>query len=178
MITHILADPQARRPSFGGGGAMDFDYAVAIKTGTSQGYRDAWAAAYSDRLLVTVWVGNHDWRKMVDIGGSQGAAPAAHQILDAVMPSRAPTRPWAIDFPLPDRWVTRDICPVSGKLAGPDCPDHRVEAFAPGTEPTEVCPYHVKMRLDVRNGLRAGPRCPSDFVATRPVLALPEIYHD
>src|SRR6185503_4125827 len=70
MVTHILSDPQARRPSFAAGSPLDFDYAVAIKTGTSQGYRDAWAVAYSDRLLVAVWVGNHDWRRMTSIGGA------------------------------------------------------------------------------------------------------------
>jgi membrane peptidoglycan carboxypeptidase len=55
---------------------LDFDdYAVAVKTGTSQGYRDAWAAAFSDRLLVVTWVGNHDLTRMNKISGA-AAAPA------------------------------------------------------------------------------------------------------
>ena len=64
LTTHILADPLARRPSFTPGGSLDYDEAVAVKTGTSQGHRDAWTVAYSDRLLVAAWVGNHDRRRM------------------------------------------------------------------------------------------------------------------
>ena len=44
LTAHILSDPKARRPGFPAGGPLDFDYAVAVKTGTSQGYRDAWAS--------------------------------------------------------------------------------------------------------------------------------------
>jgi penicillin-binding protein 1C len=176
MVTHILADPNARRPSFAAGSPLDFDYAVAVKTGTSQGYRDAWTVAYSDRLLVAVWVGNHDRRRMNNLGGLGAAAGVAHRIMGAVMPLRAPHREWASSFPLPAHYATRDICPLSGKLAGPECPNHRVEAFAPGAEPVETCPYHALVQLDVRNGLRAGARCPSDFVATRAMLDLPDEY--
>jgi penicillin-binding protein 1C len=79
---------------------------------------------------------------------------------------------------VPDGWVSRDICPVSGKLAGPECADHRVESFAPGSEPGDPCPYHVRVAIDARNGLLAGPRCPSDFVVTRPALNLPAEYDD
>ena len=78
MTTHLLADPEARRPGFPAGGTLDFDYAVAVKTGTSQwGHRDAWSVAFSDRLSVVVWVGNHDWRKMNAVSGVSGAAPVA-----------------------------------------------------------------------------------------------------
>jgi membrane carboxypeptidase/penicillin-binding protein PbpC len=62
-----------------------------VKTGTSQGSRDAWAVAFSDRLLVAVWVGSHDRRRMNAVTGQAGAAPIAHAILDAVMPLRTPT---------------------------------------------------------------------------------------
>ncbi|MHB8872286.1 MAG: penicillin-binding protein 1C [Myxococcaceae bacterium] len=176
LVTHILADPNARRPSFAAGSPLDFDYAVAVKTGTSQGYRDAWTVAYSDRLLVAVWVGNHDRRRMNHLGGVGAAAGVAHRIMNAVMPLRSPHREWAASFPLPEGYATRDICPLSGKLAGADCPTHRVEAFAPGTEPQEGCPYHAQVAIDLRNGLRAGPRCPSDFVQRRAMLELPEEY--
>ena len=73
LLTHILSDSLARQPSFPRGTALEYDYAVAVKTGTSQGYRDGWAVAYSDRLLVGVWVGNHDWRRMNRVGGLSGA---------------------------------------------------------------------------------------------------------
>lgn len=176
LVAHILADPQARRPGFPAGSTLDFDYAVAIKTGTSQGYRDAWASAFSDRLLVVTWVGNHDWRRMNLASGATAAAPAAHRILDEVMPLRAPHQPVALELPLPAGLVERDVCALSGRLPGPGCTHLKTEHFVPGTEPHEQCPFHVEVAVDVRNGLRAGPSCPERFVARRPMLALPETY--
>ena len=38
------------------------------------------------------------------------------------------------------------------------------------------CPYHARVRLDLRNGLRAGPGCPPRFVVARPMVALPPVY--
>lgn len=176
MVTHLISDPEARRPGFPVGGPLDFDYAVAIKTGTSQGYRDAWAVAFSDRLVVVVWVGNHDQRKMGQVSGATGAAPAVHEIMDAVMPLRAPHLAWATSFPPPTHWVPREICPLSGKLAGPQCTSTKTEFFAPGTEPGDWCPFHIDVKLDARNGLLAGPQCPAAQVIRKPMLVLPEVY--
>ncbi|MFT3709783.1 MAG: transglycosylase domain-containing protein [Archangium sp.] len=79
LVAHILADPGARRPGFPVGSSLDFDHAVSIKTGTSQGYRDAWAVAFDDRVLVVTWIGNHDWRRMNLASGATAAAPATHK---------------------------------------------------------------------------------------------------
>jgi penicillin-binding protein 1C len=176
LVTDVLSDPEARRPTFAPGSALDYPYAVAVKTGTSQGFRDAWTVAYSDRLLVAVWVGNHDLRRMNQLTGQAAAAPIAHRIMDAVMPLRAPHRPVALAFPSPPGAVTRTVCALSGRLAGKDCPHARAEAFLPGTEPTEACAWHRPVPIDVRNGLRAGPTCPRRFVAARRLLDLPARY--
>lgn len=176
LVRHILADPLARRPSFPVGSALDYPYAVAVKTGTSQGYRDAWAAAFSDRLLVVVWVGNHDWRRMRGVGGLYGSAGAVHEILEAVMPEWRPYRPVLDSFPPPAGALAIDVCPLSGRLAGPECPHRKSEWFVPGTAPTQTCPFHTPVKLDRRNGLLAGPTCPAREVVTRVMLSLPEDY--
>ena len=176
FVAQILADPEARRPSFPAGGPLDYPYAVAVKTGTSQGFRDAWTLAFSDRLVVGVWVGNHDWRRMNRLTGQRAAAGAAHAILDDVTPLRAPQRQRLASFPIPARFVGRSICALSGKLAGPDCPHAKSESFVPGTAPVERCPWHAPVPIDLRNGLRAGPGCPARFVARRPMLDLPPRY--
>lgn len=176
MTAQILADDEARRPGFPRGNPLEFDYAVASKTGTSQGYRDAWAAGFSDRLLVVVWVGNYDAARMNHISGAGGAAPAFHRILDRAMPLREPWRPLTPAFAPPATWGAREICPLSGRLAGPLCPEHRTEWFSPGTAPNDSCPYHAAVAIDVRNGLRALPTCPGRYTVTRPMLALGEEY--
>jgi len=176
LVTDILADPEARRPSFPPGGPLDYDHAVAVKTGTSQGFRDAWAIAFSDRVLVAVWVGRHDRHRMNDVTGQSGAGPIAHAVMEAVMPSLAAHRPVALAFPLPDGLPRRTVCSLSGRLAGKQCPAVRAEAFLPGTEPVDACPWHRDVAIDARNGLRAGPTCPPRHVVQKPLLDLPERY--
>lgn len=176
LLANILSDPRARRPAFPAGGPLDFDEAVAVKTGTSQGARDAWAVGYSDRLLVAVWIGNHDGRRMNQVSGASAAGAAFHAVMEGAMPLVAPHRAVATTFPAPASYVEVDVCPLSGRRAGPLCPHRKPEVFAPGTEPTGVCPFHAMVKLDVRNGLRAGPSCPKAFVSERAMLDLPATY--
>jgi len=176
LVRDILADPAARQPSFPAGSALDYEYAVATKTGTSQGFRDGWTAAVSDRLVVIVWVGNHDWRRMNNLGGLAGTAEAAHEIMDALMPLRTPHKQIAASFSLPDSHKERMVCALSGRLAGPECPHRRSESFRPGTEPHEPCDMHLRARVDKRNGLLATSTCPASVVEDRPFVKLPEMY--
>lgn len=176
LVSQILSDPSARRPGFPVGGALDFDHAVSIKTGTSQGYRDAWAVAFDDRVLVVTWIGNHDWRRMNLASGATAAAPAAHKILDAVSDARFPHIPPMMDRPLPSTLITREVCALSGGVPGPGCTHTKSEFFVPGTEPHEQCPFHIEVAIDIRNGLRAGPGCPEKYTKLQQLLALPETY--
>lgn len=172
LVLDILSDPEARQPSFPPGSPLDYDYAVATKTGTSQGFRDGWTAAVSDRLVVVVWVGNHDWRRMNTLGGLAGTAEAAHRILDALMPRRAPHRSVAQSFPAPRDGQVRTVCALSGRRHGPDCPHRRTELFRRGTEPETLCDVHVRARIDKRNGLLATAACPAHMVEEQTFLKL------
>ena len=176
LTAHILADPGARRPGFPVGGPLDFDHAVSVKTGTSQGYRDAWAVAFDDRVLVLTWIGNHDWRRMNLVSGATAAAPAAHRILDEVSPTRSPHIAPMMERPLPASLLQREVCAISGRMPGPGCTNTRSEWFIAGTEPHEPCPFHVEVAIDLRNRLRAGPSCPPEFVVHQQLLDLPETY--
>ncbi len=175
LMSNMLADPEARLPTFRRGDALEFDYGVSIKTGTSQGYRDGWAVGYSDRLLVGVWVGNHDWRRMNKVGG-MSAARILHQIMDELMLDYRVFQAVAEQPPVPEGYVARSICLTSGLLAGPHCPHHRTEYFRPGTEPVRQCSYHREVAIDMRNGLLATASCPKRFVDRKVKLSLPEKY--
>jgi penicillin-binding protein 1C len=179
LTTHILADALARRPTFPAGGPLDFDGAVAVKTGTSQGHRDAWAVAYDEKLVVAVWIGNHDWRRTDGLTGASAAAPIAHRVFEKAQELRAALRPAAerSAFALPG-FSRRTICSLSGRLASAGCPHTKEERFAPGTEPQEECAWHQPVRIDVRSGLLAGASCPARFVARRLLPALPDRYRD
>ncbi len=175
LVAHILADPVARKPTFARGNALEYDYGVAVKTGTSQGYRDGWAVAFSDRLIVGAWIGNHDWRRMNRVGGLS-AARIVRSVMDDLMARHESHRAVAEQVPSPQGYERRLVCGLSGRLAGPHCPHRRVEYFAPGSAPYASCPYHRKVRLDRRNGLLAGPACPEWALDERVMVSLPERY--
>lgn len=81
LVTSFLSDPQARLPSFPRYGPLEYPFAVAVKTGTSQNYRDAWTIAYSHRHIVGVWIGRGDASGMRGVGGVVSAARLAHAVL-------------------------------------------------------------------------------------------------
>jgi penicillin-binding protein 1C len=119
LVTLFLADPMARLPSFPRMSAVEYPFPVAVKTGTSQGYRDAWTVAYSRDYLVGVWVGRPDAGGMRNVGGSSSAARLARAILldlqgDAVDQA-------ALAFPAPAGHEAREICVGAGRGAGGSC---------------------------------------------------------
>ncbi len=88
-VTLFLADPMARLPSFARLGATEFPFPVAVKTGTSQGFRDAWVVAFTDRYIVGVWVGRPDGQPMDGLTGAQSAALIGQDILLRLYPGAA-----------------------------------------------------------------------------------------
>jgi penicillin-binding protein 1C len=81
LITLFLADPLARLPAFPRLGATEYPFPVAVKTGTSQGYRNAWTVAYTREYVVGAWVGRADGRAMDHLGGAESAAQVVRGIL-------------------------------------------------------------------------------------------------
>src|SRR3990172_3929099 len=73
QVTLFLSDPMARLPTFPRMGFNEYPFPVAVKTGTSSNYRDAWTVAYSSKFVVGVWVGRADYRPMSRMTG-YGAA--------------------------------------------------------------------------------------------------------
>ncbi len=83
-INGILSDVEARRGLFGAGvGITTFPgQDVALKTGTSNDYRDAWAIGYTPAIVVGVWAGNNDNSPMHRQGSSiLAAVPIWHDFM-------------------------------------------------------------------------------------------------
>lgn len=60
-ISDILSDNVARTPLYGNRSLLYFEnYSVAVKTGTTNDYRDAWTVGYSPNITVGAWVGNNN----------------------------------------------------------------------------------------------------------------------
>jgi penicillin-binding protein 1C len=65
---------------------------VAYKTGTSYGYRDAWAIGFDGAHVVGVWVGRPDGTPVPGLSGVVTAAPILFEAFDRVGPKRTPLR--------------------------------------------------------------------------------------
>ncbi len=92
-INSILSNTDLRAPLFGpGGGITSFPgYDVALKTGTSNDYRDAWAFGYTPDLVVGVWAGNSDYSPMQRNGSSiLAAVPMWSAFLNKILPNYQP----------------------------------------------------------------------------------------
>lgn len=76
LINSILSNAAARAPLMGGSQGLTVfpGYDVALKTGTSNNYTDAWAMGYSPSLVVGVWAGNNNDAPMQKAGSSILAA--------------------------------------------------------------------------------------------------------
>lgn len=64
-IADVLSDPVARAP-LGENNLFDFPgHDVAVKTGTTNNYRDAWTIGFTPNIVVGAWAGNNDNTPMV-----------------------------------------------------------------------------------------------------------------
>ena len=126
-ITDILTDNNARTPTFGANSALYFpDRQVAVKTGTTNNYKDSWAIGYTPSLTAGVWIGKNDNTAMPV---SVSAAPLWHAFLEEAL-KNYPNETFNKPDPDPDyaklpavlrgHWEGNDsfiVDTVSGKLA-------------------------------------------------------------
>jgi penicillin-binding protein 1C len=130
LVTSFLADPMARLPSFPRYGPTEYPFPVALKTGTSQGYRDAWTIAWSRQFLVGVWLGRGDAGTMSQLSGAGSAARLAH----ALMLKLHNARPGDLDdagFPAPPGRVPVELCVFGGKRSAGSCGQTLTEWLKP-----------------------------------------------
>ncbi|MBX3122975.1 MAG: PBP1A family penicillin-binding protein [Nitrospira sp.] len=115
--------------------AMGLRGIVAGKTGTTDGYRDAWFIGYTPDVVVGAWVGFDD-EDALHLTGAQAALPMWVEFVRQILPA-APR-----DFVMPPAVITRDIDPQSSQLATSKCPQRSAELFIEGTEPSVYCEVH------------------------------------
>lgn len=84
LVGDILRDPLARAPQFGLETPLRMPVPVAVKTGTSSGFRDNWAFGFTPEYTVGVWVGNFDGSPMRDVSGVDGAGPILADVVMAL----------------------------------------------------------------------------------------------
>ena len=92
IVSHILADREARSTTFGLENSLSTRFWTAAKTGTSKDMRDNWCLGYSEKYTVGVWVGNFSGEPMKNVSGVSGAAPVWLEMMNTLHAHR-PSNP-------------------------------------------------------------------------------------
>lgn len=155
LMTHILADNEARSLSFGPNSYLNLSRPAAAKTGTTTDFRDNWTIGYTPDIVTGVWVGNADRTPMLNITGLSGAGPIWHNFMERAHEGR-PIR----DFVRPPTIIELEVCADSGTLPSQVCPMRRKEIFYQDQPPLgPEHDIHQLIEIDLNSGLRANEFC-------------------
>jgi len=168
IISDILSDNEARTPAFGANSILNLPFQVAVKTGTTNDFRDNWTVGYTPDIAIGVWVGNADYKPMQNTTGLTGAAPIWAQFMKVAIIQLTGDNPTS--FVKPAGVVDRIICAISGTDPSQWCPEQRREYFVGDQPPLpKEQDLWAKINIDTWTGLRASPACPNftkeEFVA-------------
>lgn len=140
-LTDILSDENARLPAFGRYAKLSVpNHKVAVKTGTSNDFRDNWTIGFTPDTLTVVWVGNADgsFMKKNLVSGITGAAPIWNEIMTTMLADKQP-----IEFEKPAGLIPVKICASNGLLTCPYCPSERTEYFTADKVPIKKCSFRA-----------------------------------
>ncbi len=134
IISSILSDNQARQDTFGN--SLTISRTAAVKTGTTNDYRDSLTIGYTPQIVVGVWVGNNDNTPMSSVAGSSGAGPIWRQIMEAALKGKP-----VVEFKKPSSVVDENVCREDGLKLDKEIATSSayMEYYLKGTEPTEIC---------------------------------------
>jgi penicillin-binding protein 1C len=125
---------------------------IAWKTGTSFGFRDAWAIGTTPQYVVGVWVGNADGEGRPGVIGLEVAAPVLFDIFNAL-----PTKNEWFEQPYDDMKKI-EICRKSGYRATELCEKDTIWASKAG-EKVKSCPFHQMIHLDKTSTFQVTSEC-------------------
>lgn len=160
LISSILSDNNARQEIFGN--YLTIARPAAVKTGTTENYRDALTVGYTPSVTVAVWVGNNDNTPMDQVAGSLGAAPIWKLLMQEYLKDKPVEK-----FVPPDNVVESTTCTTiikttknpEDKKDGEKMEEKKEvvtisqkEYFLKGTEPIKKCGQEEKIKEDINQG--------------------------
>ncbi len=125
---------------------------IAWKTGTSYGFRDAWAVGVTPRYAVGVWVGNATGEGKPGLVGARTAGPVMFDVFNLLPAARWFDRPAGV-------FVDAEVCRQSGHLKGRFCEEVDTLLVLPAGQRTEACPYHHLVHLSADEKYRLYASC-------------------
>ena len=178
QITSILSDDKARQPTYGANSPLVLpNRPAAVKTGTTDAYRDSWVVGYTPDLVTGVWVGNTDSSPMNDVLGVAGAGQIWHTFMDGALQGTPVSQ-----FSAPQGVQQADVCALSGMLPTQECrentlPIHgiRRDWFVPGVNmPTQTDTWHQPVEVCKISGKLSTPLVPDNARDKLVFVNLPE----
>lgn len=142
---------------------------IAWKTGTSHGFRDAWAIGVNPRYVIGVWVGNSEGHGRSNLTGIKKAAPILFDILNS-LPAKS------------NKWFTKpvenlkkiQVCKESGYAKTEFCQDVIELEYPLKSELKVKCPYHTSIFLDSSETYQVHASCyPTDKMKEKSWFKLP-----
>ena len=140
LMTNLMQTVMDRGTAGSARWKYKFTRPAAGKTGTTQGWSDAWFVGFTPQLATGVWFGVDDYQVSLGMGqdGSKAALPTwarfmrdGHDILE--MPR--------VNFQRPSGVIVSEICSVSKMGARKACPVEK-EVYKSGSEPGQKCRIH------------------------------------
>jgi len=125
---------------------------IAWKTGTSFGFRDAWAIGTTKDYVVGVWVGNADGEGRPGLVGVQTAAPILFDVFDLLPKSNWFAKPY-------DEMQEVSICKKSGYRASSICDETELRYIQTNGQKTAPCPFHKLVHLDMSGEFQVNSSC-------------------
>lgn len=125
---------------------------IAWKTGTSYGFRDAWAVGVTPRYAVGVWVGNATGEGKPGLVGARTAGPVMFDVFNLLPSSSWFVRP-------SEGFIDAEVCHLSGHLKGRFCEETDSILILPAGLKTEACPYHHRINLSADGTQRIYESC-------------------
>lgn len=125
---------------------------ISWKTGTSFGFRDAWAIGLNGKYAVGVWIGNADGEGRPGLVGGKAAAPLMFQVfeqLDSDPFNEVPTSETQLF----------SICQASGQKANTYCKDVEEVSLPRTVDESESCTFHQLLHLDKTETYQVNSSC-------------------
>lgn len=158
LMNSILSDNQARTPMFGSNSVLNLPFQVAVKTGTTNDFRDNWTLGFTPDVAVGVWVGNADYTPMQNTTGLSGAAPIWAETMNLAINQLTGNNP--SPFVRPVGVVDRVICAGSGTEPSQWCQNQRNEMFAHDRLPLPKDEdFWQKVNIETWTGYLASAAC-------------------
>ncbi|MPZ51001.1 MAG: penicillin-binding protein [Dehalococcoidia bacterium] len=131
LVTNVLSDDRARVSMFGANSPLNLPgRPAAVKSGSSDNSRDAWAIGFTPELVTGVWVGNANNAPMPGATSTYTAAPIWAAFMTAALQGQRPT-----DFPVPEGIQFVDVCAATGQAPTAGCGAVVREPFLAGRTP-------------------------------------------